>query len=66
MDKKDKEPKLWVTVLKLIVGLVVIIGGTGAILKWAAQFDSEPPVQTGPAGLSDWGISRDSPIRQKR
>lgn len=60
---KQKEPKLWVTVLKLLIGLIVIIWGTGAILQWAAQFDSEPGKRP---GISDWGISRDSPIPSKR
>lgn len=59
---KQKEPKLWVTVLKLLIGLIVIVWGTGALLQWAAQFDTELPK---PGGM-DWGISRDSPIPSKR
>lgn len=59
---KQKEPKLWMTVLKLVIGLVVIIWGTGAVLQWAAQFDTEPSK----AGITNWGIARDSPIPSKR
>lgn len=66
MPNKDKEPKLWLTVLKLVLGLIAIIWGTGAVLKWAAQFDTELPAQSGPGGLTDWGIARDSPLRQRR
>ena len=40
---KQKEPKLWVTVLKLLIGLIVIVWGTGAILQWASKFDTELP-----------------------
>jgi hypothetical protein len=59
---KQKEPKLWVTVLKLLIGLVVIVWGTGAILQWATKFDTELPKPGG----ADWGIARDSPIPSKR
>ena len=59
---KQKEPKLWVTVLKLLIGLIVIVWGTGALLQWAAKYDTELPK---PGGM-DWGIARDSPIPSKR
>lgn len=59
---KQKEPKLWVTVLKLIIGLIAIVWGTGAVLQWASKFDTELPK----ANSTDWGISRDSPIPSKR
>ncbi|MDT8991051.1 hypothetical protein RQP54_09265 [Curvibacter sp. APW13] len=59
---EKKDPPWWLTLLKLLIGLIVIVWGTGALLQWAAQFDSEPPK----TGTSDWGIARDSPIPSKR
>lgn len=57
-----KEPPWWITLLKLVIGLIVIIWGTGALLKWSSQFYSEPRS----TGTSDWGIARDNPIPSKR
>lgn len=57
-----KEPPWWLTLLKLAIGLIVIVWGTGALLQWAAQFDSELPKPN----PMDWGIARDSPIPSKR
>ncbi len=62
MKKKDDEPKLWVTVVKLVVGLIVIIGGVGLALKFAENRDG-----SGFTGSQEqWGISKDSPTRMKR
>lgn len=62
--KKDDEPKLWVTVLKLFIGAVVIIGGVGLVLNWALKLEqSNAPDQSSVKG---WGISSDSPLRSKR
>ena len=62
--KKNKEPKLWVTVLKLLAGAVVLIGGVGAVLWWASQ--SENSDTRTPQSNIGWGISSDSPLRSKR
>lgn len=61
--KIDDEPKVWVTVLKLVVGLVAIVGGVGLALWYAKDLDNGAPKT--PAGDS-WGISHDSPVRMKR
>lgn len=64
MAKKSptNEPKVWVTALKLILGLVVIVGGVGLALWLAKDMDSN-----GPKKPSDsWGIANDSPVRMKR
>ncbi len=65
MNKKRKndEPKVWVTVLKLIVGAAVLIGGVGAALWYAKDMDNGGPKAPGQSG---WGISQDSPLRMKR
>jgi len=60
---RNDEPKLWVTVVKLIVGLVVIIGGVGLALWYAQGMGSGPG---GTTSSDQWGISKDSPLRMKR
>ena len=61
--KRKEEPKLWVTVLKLVVGAVVLIGGVGLAL-WYVDKVQGPPQISKPG--SDWGIVGDSPLRGKR
>lgn len=62
--KKDDEPKLWVTVLKLVAGAVVLIGGVGVVLWLASKAETS---NTGvPQSNTGWGISTDSPIRSNR
>jgi len=61
--RQDDEPKMWVTVLKLVLGLVVIVGGVGLALWLAKDWDNgaaKTPAQDA------WGISHDSPVRMKR
>lgn len=62
--KKDDEPKLWLTVLKLVAGAVLLIGGVGAVLWWASQ--SENSDTRTPESNIGWGISTDSPLRSNR
>lgn len=57
------EPKVWVTVVKLVVGVVVIVGGVGLALWYAKDLDNGMPK---PPGSDLWGISKDSPSRMKR
>lgn len=59
----NEEPKIWVTALKLIIGLVVIVGGIGLALWLAKDMDNGGPKL--PA-TDSWGISHDSPVRMKR
>ncbi len=58
----DDEPKVWVTVIKLVAGLIVIIGGVGLALWYAKDLDNG----YGTPGSDKWGISKDSPVRMKR
>ena len=60
---KQDEPKVWVTVVKLVVGLAVIVGGVGLALWYAKDMDNGSPAV--PSG-EQWGISKDSPLRMKR
>ncbi len=59
---EKEEPKVWVTVIKLVLGLIVIIGGVGLALWYAKDLDNGYGT---PAG-EKWGISKDSPVRMKR
>jgi hypothetical protein len=59
----DDESKVWLTVLKLIAGVVVIVGGVGLALWYAKDMDNGAPKL--PA-TDAWGISKDSPINMRR
>jgi len=61
--KRDDEPKLWVTVAKLVIGAVILVGGVGLALWYAAQEQGGVPK---PPSDQSWGIANDSPIRSKR
>ncbi len=59
----NDEPPLWLTALKLILVLTVMIGGVGLALWFAKDMESD----AGNAPSTDrWGISHDSPLRMKR
>ena len=61
--KRDEEPKVWVIVVKLIIGATILIGGVGLALKYAERQQGglpKPPADT------SWGIATDSPISGKR
>ena len=67
MPKKDKEPPLWLTVLKLVVLATVLIGGTGFALWYVAKHQKLPDPAVAPVTpSSSWGIANDSPIKPKR
>jgi hypothetical protein len=71
MTDKDEEPRLWVTVLKLVVIAVVLIGGTGLALWYAdqRQVAEMPGLGSGAgsgSGSTGWGIVGDSPLRPHR
>lgn len=65
--KQEKEPPVWLTALKLIVILAILIGGVGGALWWAG-LGQEPADPSAPVSASSqsWGIAGDSPIRSKR
>ncbi|MES2584789.1 MAG: hypothetical protein V4627_18835 [Pseudomonadota bacterium] len=74
--QNEKEPNVWVTALKLVLGAAVIIGGVGFALWMAAQGSGYSPAlqqaleevkAKSPKGTStdsSWGISKDSPVRK--
>jgi hypothetical protein len=62
MKKKDEDPPVWITLIKLIVIAAVLIGGVGFGLSWVNDIQSkEPSPAIKPS--DPWGIARDSPIR---
>ncbi len=65
--KKDDEPPVWLTVLKLVAIAVVLIGGTGLVLWYVDQEQSrnQPALGSG-GGDSGWGIKGDNPLRPNR
>ncbi len=62
--EREKEPKLWVTVVKIVFWTIVFITLVGLGLYYSAKFNTyaPPAVDTSP----QWGISKDSPIRSNR
>jgi hypothetical protein len=71
MSDRDDEPKLWVTVLKLAIGFVIIVGATGLALWYVdkGQENTLPPLGSGAGsgvGSTGWGIVGDSPLRPNR
>ena len=75
--QKDDEPKLWVSVLKIIFGLTVLVGAVGLALWYADQYPVSSPAleeaiqqvrestaSTRSSPGKSWGISKDSPIRK--
>ena len=74
----DEESKVWVTVVKLLVGATLLIGGVGLALWIAAQRPVHSPAleqaqQETQAKYSkplssdsSWGIAKDSPLRNGR
>jgi hypothetical protein len=75
--KQNDEPAVWVTVIKLLIGAVALIGGVGLALWWAEKRPEYSPAleqakeearASSPKSGSDksWGIATDSPIRNNR
>lgn len=62
----DDEPSVWVTVLKLVVGAIILIGGTGLALWYVDQVqESAKPGLGSGMGSHDWGIVKDNPLRNR-
>lgn len=61
--KRNDEPKWWVTLIKLVIGATIIIGGVGMALNYVASKQEQVPA---PAPKQNWGIFGDSPIRSNR
>jgi hypothetical protein len=71
MKDEEKEPSLWLTVVKLLLIAVFLIGGTGLALWYVDQVQvrEQPPLGSNAGtgeGSSGWGIVGDSPLRKNR
>jgi hypothetical protein len=64
----DDDPKLWVTVLKLVIVATLFIGGTGfALWYFSKQQELSKPGETESTNIvKGWGIVGDSPLRKNR
>jgi hypothetical protein len=59
--KRDEDPNPWVTMLKLLIGAIVLIGSVGYALWYMDQQQSkDAPVKID----KGWGIFSDNPIRR--
>ncbi|MDP3654071.1 MAG: hypothetical protein Q8R67_20560 [Rhodoferax sp.] len=63
MDNDDEEPKLWVTVLLLVLGALVLVALVGLALWYAERSDTTEPVV---APDKSWGIVGDSPVHKRK
>jgi hypothetical protein len=61
--KRDDEPKWWVTLIKLVIGATIIIGGVGMALNYVESHQEKTPI---PTPKQNWGIFGDSPLRGNR
>ena len=75
--KEDEEPKTWVSALKIVIALAVVIGAIGFGLWYASQLPESSPAmekaieevrqkspRTDSSRDGSWGISKDSPLRR--
>ena len=64
--KRNEEPKVWVIVVKLVVGALVLIGAVGGALIYAERAGIGAPTAAPTQSGNGWGISSDSPVNMKR
>ena len=77
MEDSD-EPKIWVSALKVIIGISVMIGVVGLALWLASLRPAHSPAlekarekvqqqggNTDTSSSKSWGIAKDSPLRRK-
>ncbi len=63
--KNDDEPNIWITVAKLVIGAVILIGGTGLALWYAESLqETQAITNTDKPVRPDWGIAGDSPLKR--
>ena len=73
----DDEPKTWVSALKVILGIAVMVGTVGFALWVASQMPEHSPAleqarevvqqkgaDTSSSSSKSWGIAKDSPLRK--
>jgi flagellar basal body-associated protein FliL len=61
------EPKLWVTLLKLVLGAFLLSAlVVGVLWYFAKQQEEESSQSTGKPNLPSWGIVSDHPVRNQR
>ena len=63
--KQGKEPKFWVTLVKLVLWAAALIILIGLGLYFSAKYSTYAPPSPDYSG-PQWGISKDSPVRSSR
>ena len=61
---EDNKTRGWVTLLKLAAVVIVLLSLLALGLYYTAKYNTYKPVELPPD--NSWGISKDSPIRNKR
>ena len=62
--KKDDEPKVWLILLGLVLGVAALVGAVGLALWYSEKAGIGQTPQEKP--VNDWGIATDSPLRNKK
>lgn len=62
--KKDDEPKVWIILLGLLLGVAILVGVVGVALWYSDKAGIAEPTPAKP--VTGWGIFTDSPIRSNR
>jgi hypothetical protein len=62
--KKDNEPKVWLILLGLLLGVAIVVGAVGGALWYSDKAGIAAPQPEKPA--TGWGIATDSPLRNKK
>jgi hypothetical protein len=62
--KKNDEPKVWLILLGLVLGVAALVGAVGLALWYSEKAGiAQPPAEK---PVTDWGIATDSPLRNKK
>ncbi|BDT71514.1 hypothetical protein os4_10410 [Comamonadaceae bacterium OS-4] len=61
-----KEPKLWLTILKLVIGAVALVSLVWFSLSFLSGYTDDAPGAPTTKSKMDWGIANDSPIPSRR
>jgi hypothetical protein len=61
-----KQPKIWWTVVKLVLGAIVLLGAFWMFLSFLDGYSEDPAGPPNSRSKMDWGIANDSPIPSRR
>jgi len=64
MMTKKRDPNIWITIIKLLIGALVLIFGVGWLLEYVDMQQRLSGSQL--HSTFNWGIKKDSPFQFKR